>query len=255
VCGLGGKTPHFGMTLASRDALGRFLVELLRHGCGTAHVTEAHHVYMDGYLALAYGDEVVQLDFTRRLGRLLVHQHPPLAHLIGSQAAGLVEACCPKPLVEPEFFAHGVLQCAVLYMRARMRTTLTMAAARPNITANHTATTEPCAAESPKASATSAIPRLWPKVRVVACTPPAAPLRFSGTAVNMARLLGDWKNPNPTPPSAMQETIQASPASCGRKSNATSPSTMAPAPMPLSTAAEYRSARRPATGAMKAPQI
>ena len=40
-------------------------------------------------------------------------------------------------------------------------------------------------------------------------TPPALPARARGTLVTIARLFGDWKNPNPRPHTTMRQTISA----------------------------------------------
>src|SRR5690606_9398395 len=81
---LRGKTPHFCMTLACRHALRRFLIELLRHGGRPPHMAQTPYMHVHRKLAPAHGDEVVQLDLTCGLGRLIVDQYTPLAHFVGS---------------------------------------------------------------------------------------------------------------------------------------------------------------------------
>ncbi|CUI46366.1 Uncharacterised protein [Achromobacter kerstersii] len=86
--------------------------------------------------------------------------------------------------------------------------------------------------------ATSAVPKLWPNTRVVACKPPAAPLRERGAADNMARLFGVWKKPNPTPATNMPATMGQFDTDDGSRASDSMPATMVAAPTPLSVAAE-----------------
>jgi hypothetical protein len=40
---------------------------------------------------------------------------------------------------------------------------------------------------------------------------PAPPLRSRGALLTMARLFGDWKNPNPNPQTTIRQMMLASP--------------------------------------------
>ncbi|MNW05296.1 hypothetical protein D3C71_2015290 [compost metagenome] len=82
------------------------------------------------------------------------------------------------------------------------------------------------------------MPKLCPKTRVVACKPPAAPLRERGAADNRARLLGVWKKPKPTPATNMPMTITQFDAEDGSAASHSMPATIVAAPTPLRVAAE-----------------
>ncbi|KAG0738707.1 hypothetical protein G6F24_017544 [Rhizopus arrhizus] len=86
--------------------------------------------------------------------------------------------------------------------------------------------------------ATNAVPKLWPKTRVVACKPPAAPLRERGAADSMARLFGVWKKPKPTPATNMPATMGQLDTEDGSSASHSMPATMVAAPTPLRVAAE-----------------
>ena len=61
-----------------------------------------------------------------------------------------------------------------------MRTALTASAISAQPMLKISASVGPCSRDNPKAAATSAVPKLWPNTRVVACMPPAAPARLRG---------------------------------------------------------------------------
>ena len=65
----------------------------------------------------------------------------------------------------------------------------------------------------------------------------------------MARLLGDWKKPNPAPHRAMRQMISKCDASAFNRLNAISPQANSVSPKAPSTPAEYRSDKAPARGA------
>ncbi|MCY1200855.1 hypothetical protein D9M72_123050 [compost metagenome] len=89
-----------------------------------------------------------------------------------------------------------------------------------------------------KAMATSAVPKLWPNTRVVACRPPAAPLRERGAADSMARLFGVWKNPKPTPATNIPAMTGQLDTVAGSTASHSMPATIVAAPAPLRVAAE-----------------
>ncbi|MOA69016.1 hypothetical protein D3C78_1969440 [compost metagenome] len=73
---------------------------------------------------------------------------------------------------------------------------------------------------------------------MVACKPPAAPLRERGAADSRARLFGVWKKPKPTPATNMPRTTGQFDTEEGSTASQSMPATIAAAPMPLRVAAE-----------------
>ena len=61
----------------------------------------------------------------------------------------------------------------------------------------------------PKISATKAAPMVCPSNRAVDWMAPAPPLHSRGALTMIARLFGDWKNPNPKPQMAIRQAISA----------------------------------------------
>ena len=82
--------------------------------------------------------------------------------------------------------------------------------------------------------------------------PPALPLRSRGTAFIISRLLGEAKMPKPAPHSTSRHMMLAAEGSGGSRAVRTSPAVMLVSPIAPSTPAWWRSARRPAIGAMVA---
>ena len=68
-------------------------------------------------------------------------------------------------------------------------------------------------------------------------TPPALPDRDRGTLVMIARLFGDWKNPNPSPQIVMRQTMSAVVGCAGSSATSTSPTARTASPTPPNTPA------------------
>ncbi len=104
---LGCEPAHFCGLRARGDALGRFLIQLLRDGRGAAHGAEPAHHHRARHMALAQRHGIAAAQFPRRLGGLSVHHHAALADLFRRQGPGLVEARAPQPLVQAHRFGRG----------------------------------------------------------------------------------------------------------------------------------------------------
>ena len=91
--------------------------------------------------------------------------------------------------------------------------------------------------------ATTTAPSDWPTTRAIPNVPPAAPARSFGASDSMARLLGDWKKPNPAPQTAIRQTTSKCVESAFRKLSAIRPQAKTLRPIAPRTPAEYRSDR------------
>src|ERR1700737_211756 len=111
---------------------------------------------------------------------------------------------------------------------------LISAAATATAAAVHRTTFEPVSGYARNRMATAAAPSAWPNNRAVPSMPPAAPLRERGAADNSVRLLGDWKNPNPSPHKAMRQVKSATEPPEGNAASAASPAASVRSPSPPS---------------------
>src|SRR6195256_3487867 len=99
---------------------------------------------------------------------------------------------------------HPVTHIVPSGVREVGRTRLTTAPASASSAARHSAKFEPAGPQARNKMATPAAPRVWPSRRAALSMPPATPLRACGAEFMMARLLGAWKKPKPTTPTAMR---------------------------------------------------
>ena len=105
---------------------------------------------------------------------------------------------------------------------------------------------------NPKHKATAAAPWVCPIRRAIAMTALAPALRFAGALDMIARRLGDWNSPNPSPHQAMRKTMDSVVALASQRNKLTMPVLNRHKPIPPSSAGATRSDKRPANGARRA---
>src|SRR5262249_16394537 len=114
------------------------------------------------------------------------------------------------------------------------REKLTTAAPPDANAANASASRVPLAGNSPNISATIAAPTLWPNSRAVACMPLAAPARFGGAEVRIARLFGVLKKPKPMPQTSRRQTMSPVAGCAGNRLSSARPAVITDSPQPPS---------------------